>query len=101
MNGTRPYLLGRLAPVLLTPATLVAFAVPMVARAAVPPVVARLERVMGAAHSYRQIMVLTSSGGPTGASTIRIDLVAVRHGTALEEYIRTTQQGAEGPANQH
>jgi len=95
MDGTKPYT-RRVVLVLVAPTILAALALPMVARAAVPPVVARLQQVMDTAHSYRQTMVLTSSGGPTGASTIRIDLVAVRHGNALEEYLRMTQQQAKG-----
>lgn len=98
MNGTKPRT-RRLAPVLVAPMILAALAVPMAAWAAVPPVVARLQQVMATAHSYRQTMVLTSTGGPASASLTRMDVVAVRHGKVLEEYIRMTQQRAKGAAN--
>ena len=98
MSGTKPPTQW-LAPVLVAPMILAALAVPVAARAAVPPVVARLQQVMATAHSYRQTMVLRSSGGPAGASSTRMDMVAVRHGKVLEEYIRMTQQRAKGAAN--
>jgi len=95
MDGTK-LCMRRVALVLVAPVILVALALPMAARAALPPVVARLQQVMDTAHSYRQTMVLTSTGGPAGTSSTRMDLVAVRHGKILEEYIRMTQQQAKG-----